>query len=118
MVQEHIRGTYRVFFSLHYKADVSRADRIREMRAPNADNESWNAKGFWVMGFGFAKVRKVQSGRIGPEAWELQRWLVGRIDPDKRGPTGKRSSAYEYIMSQLGSAIKVRRERIPSTGSP
>lgn len=81
---EHIRGTHRVFFSLHYTDDVSRADRIREMRAPKADNESWNTKGFWVIGFGLAKVRKVQSGRIGPETWELRRWLVGRIDPDKR----------------------------------
>jgi len=82
---ERIRGTYRVFFSLHYEADVSRADRIREMRAPRTDNRFWSSKDVGVMGFGFANVRKVQSSRNGPEAWDLQRWQLGRIDPSKRG---------------------------------
>jgi hypothetical protein len=81
---ERIRGTYRVFFSLHYEADVSRVNRIKEMRIPKSDNRSWSSKYFQVAGFGFAEVRKTQSGRDGAEAWELQRWQVGRIDSAKR----------------------------------
>lgn len=81
---ERIRGTYRVFFSLHYEADVFRVNQIRIMRAPKADQVSRHTTRFQIGGLGFAKSRNVRSGREGPEAWELQRWQVGRIGSGKR----------------------------------
>lgn len=84
LTMERIRGTYRVFFSLHYEADVFRVNQIRAMRAPKARQTSWHRHDYQIGRFGFASLRKVRSGPGGPEAWELQRWQLGRLGPGKQ----------------------------------